>query len=58
MVTELRCREEGCPPLETVIAVIGADRQKRIYKIHKPITEITEASLLESLVHTPKGKLP
>ena len=29
MVTELRCAEESCPPLETVIAVMRKDRQKQ-----------------------------
>ena len=45
MVTELRCAEEGCPPLETVIAVMRKDRQKHAYKIHKPIGDITAADL-------------
>jgi hypothetical protein len=45
MVTELRCAEEGCPPLETVIAVLRKDQQKRTYKIHKPISDITSADL-------------
>jgi hypothetical protein len=45
MVTELRCTEEGCPPLETVIAVLRRDQQKRAYKIHKPIGNITAADL-------------
>jgi hypothetical protein len=45
MVTELRCAEEGCPPLETVIAVMRKDRHKQAYKIHKPIGDITAADL-------------
>jgi tagatose-1,6-bisphosphate aldolase non-catalytic subunit AgaZ/GatZ len=45
MVTELRCTEEGCPPLETVIAVLRKDQQKRTYKIHKPIAEIAATDL-------------
>jgi hypothetical protein len=45
MVTELRCAEEGCPPLETVIAVLRKDQQKHTYKIHKPIADITATDL-------------
>ena len=34
MLTELQCREPGCPPVETVIAILaaGANRQWKIYK--------------------------
>ena len=41
MVTELRCAEPGCPPLETVIAVMrpGAAPEQR--KLHKATAEIT-----------------
>jgi hypothetical protein len=41
MVTELHCSEPGCPPIETVIAILsdGANRQ---YKLHKRIGEINE----------------
>ena len=45
MVTELRCSEEGCAPLEIVIAVLRKDQQKRTYKIHKPIADITATDL-------------
>jgi hypothetical protein len=41
MVTELRCSEPGCPPIETVIAILskGANRQ---HKLHKRIEEVDE----------------
>lgn len=41
MVTELRCAEPGCPPLETVIAVMrpGAAPEQR--KLHKATADIT-----------------
>jgi hypothetical protein len=41
MVTELRCTEPGCPPLETVVAVLGGNGPNRQYKIHKPLEEVT-----------------
>jgi hypothetical protein len=41
LVTELACTEPGCPPVETVIALLGrGDRQQ--WKLHKPLADITE----------------
>lgn len=39
MVTELRCSEPGCPPFETVIAILG-DGANRQHKLHKRISEL------------------
>lgn len=41
MVMELRCGEPNCPPIETVIAIMGngANRQ---YKVHKRLGEVLE----------------
>ena len=49
MVTELACTEPGCPPRETVIALMrpGAPRQ---HKIHKPLAEVTAADVATMLV--------
>jgi len=40
LVTELRCSEPGCPPLETVIAVMGpgATRQHKLPKAMAAVT--------------------
>jgi len=40
LVTELHCTEPGCPPIETVIAVLaeGAPRQ---YKLHRAMADVT-----------------
>ncbi|MGE0644801.1 MAG: hypothetical protein AB7P24_14120 [Nitrospira sp.] len=35
MVTELECREPGCPPIETVIALLKGSGNTQQYKIHK-----------------------
>jgi len=40
LVTELRCREEGCPPVETVIAVMFAPGLRWQHKLHKPAAAI------------------
>jgi hypothetical protein len=45
IVSELRCSEPGCPPLETLIGVLDGPGQTRQFKFHKPIAEITSADL-------------
>lgn len=45
MVTELRCAEAGCPPLETVIAILDTPGQPRQYKVYKPLAEVTAADI-------------
>jgi hypothetical protein len=42
MVTELRCMEEGCPPIETVLAVFRQGQEPRRWKLHKRVVEVTE----------------
>jgi hypothetical protein len=60
MVTELRCREEGCPPLETVIAVFPLAGPKIQLKLHRPLAEVTPEEIsrvcMESLSQSPKEK--
>lgn len=41
MVTELRCAEDGCPDVETVIAVFGEPGKARRHKLPKPAIEVT-----------------
>ena len=45
MVTELRCAEEGCPPIETVIAILDTPGRPRQYKVCKPMAEVTREDL-------------
>lgn len=40
MVAELTCREPGCPPLETVIAVLGGAVQRK-ETLHKALAQVT-----------------
>jgi hypothetical protein len=47
MVTELRCTEPGCPPLETVIAILTQPGKTRQYKIEKALAEVTFLDVLE-----------
>jgi hypothetical protein len=39
-VTELRCHEPGCPPLETGIAVMRLDQPTVQAKIHRPAASL------------------
>jgi len=41
MVTELTCTEPGCPPLETVIALLRGPGDSGQQKIHRGVAEIT-----------------
>lgn len=41
LVTELRCREPGCPPVETVIAVLPAKGERVQWKIPRGIASVT-----------------
>ncbi|MDB5307815.1 MAG: hypothetical protein JWO38_2017 [Gemmataceae bacterium] len=41
MVTELRCAEDGCPDVETVIAVLGGRGPTRSHKVPKPAANVT-----------------
>ena len=55
LVTQLECREENCPPLETVIAILDSPGQPRQFKLHKGMADIVEddvqrfARLMKSL---------
>lgn len=47
MVTELECREPGCPPIETVIALLKGPGETQQYKIHKTASEVGLSDLEE-----------
>lgn len=52
LVTELTCSEPGCPPIETVIAVI-AGPASRTWKIPRRATEITAGDVAAALARPP-----
>lgn len=45
MVTEIQCHEPGCPPLETVIAILREGASPRQFKLHKGVGEVGEADV-------------
>ena len=48
MVTELECLEEGCPPVETVIALLRSDSPTVQYKVHKSTDELDDNDLVHA----------
>ena len=40
MVSELRCHEDGCPDVETVIAVMAGGKDTATWKIAKPMADV------------------
>ena len=51
VVNELSCAEPGCPPIETVVALLRAGSEPRQVKVHKPAVEVTEDDLRHALLH-------
>jgi hypothetical protein len=45
LVTELECHEEGCSPLETVIAAFADGEPPRQWKLHKAVAEVTREDI-------------
>lgn len=53
VVQQLACVEPGCPPVETVIAVLGSPR--RTWKIARPAAEVSSVELATLLQNHPEG---
>ena len=51
MVSELKCHEDGCPDVETVIALMPVDQNPTIIKIESPIAEVDPKTIKK---HKPK----
>ncbi|MGW0840713.1 CobW family GTP-binding protein [Streptomyces sp. NPDC002787] len=51
MVRELTCTEPGCPPLETVVAVLPMDGEPRRWTLHRPAEQITGDDLRAALLN-------
>ena len=53
-VQQLVCREPGCPPIETVIAVL--QRPPRRWTLHRPLAEIDNGLVTGLLTNDPYGE--
>jgi len=49
LVKEVRCHEEGCPPVETIIALLAADQPAIRWTVHAPVAEVTKEGLASAL---------
>jgi len=55
-VTELACRDEGCPDVETVVGVMRPGKPIETMRIHLPISDISKDDLNEiAAVHGGRG---
>lgn len=52
LVTELACHEPGCPPIETVIALLGG-RDSKTWKIPCSAAELSAADVAAVLARPP-----
>ena len=52
-VMELECREEGCPPQETVIAAMEKGKETLQWKFHKAMPEVTHADVARAASEAP-----
>ncbi|QLH20659.1 hypothetical protein HYQ63_08545 [Streptomyces sp. Rer75] len=50
VVRQLTCTEPGCPPVETVIAVLPLNGRGRRWTLHTTAEEITEDDLRAALI--------
>ncbi|MEO0984236.1 MAG: hypothetical protein AAFY20_01660 [Cyanobacteria bacterium J06639_14] len=48
-ISQLQCHEPGCPPIETVIAVMTQPPQT--YKIHAAAGDISREAVAQALTH-------
>lgn len=48
-VTKLACKEDGCPPLETVVVIMARRGGGLKLHIHKPMSEVVEDDVLRAL---------
>jgi hypothetical protein len=51
VVNELECSEPGCPPIETVVALLRQGAAARQVKVHKPLADVTDDDLRAAFAH-------
>jgi hypothetical protein len=55
LVSELRCAEPGCPPVETVVVVLDGDGHHK-WQLPQPPEEVTPHTLRHTLAMNPEGQ--
>mmetsp|Transcript_14740 Transcript_14740/g.43252 ORF Transcript_14740/g.43252 Transcript_14740/m.43252 type:complete len:103 (-) Transcript_14740:196-504(-) len=48
MVNQIECKEEGCPPIETIISLL-VERNPKKFKVFKPVAEVTDEDVRSGL---------
>lgn len=51
-IAELTCHEPDCPPVETVVTVHRNDGERETWKIHKPMSEVSQSDISDTLVNS------
>jgi hypothetical protein len=54
-INELHCDEQGCPPVETSIAVLQAGAATRQYKVLKALDAVTRDDVAQALGGATEG---
>jgi hypothetical protein len=49
IANELRCTEEGCPPLEVVVALLRPGAPPLQVRVHKPAVDVNEDDIAAAL---------
>lgn len=49
VIQQLDCAEPGCPPVETVVAVLSAGVPARRWTLHQPLTDLTAEAVRTAL---------
>ncbi len=52
-VQQLTCREPGCPPIETAIAVLASPPRR--WNLHQPLLDITDEVVTRLITEHPTG---
>jgi hypothetical protein len=47
-VSELACRDPGCPDLETVVALLRTGEPPRVLRIHKALSDVRSHDVVEA----------
>ncbi|ASP33593.1 hypothetical protein [Labrenzia sp. VG12] len=53
-VSELACRDDGCPDIETVIGILEPDNPIATIRVHCPMSEVTRENIVEAV--PPRGR--
>mmetsp|Transcript_50442 Transcript_50442/g.135335 ORF Transcript_50442/g.135335 Transcript_50442/m.135335 type:complete len:156 (+) Transcript_50442:52-519(+) len=57
-ISEIRCPEEGCPPVETIFTDLMVKRPRPgngVYKVFKPMVEVTREDVERALAEDTSG---